>query len=128
MQLRLFVWPRSGLCCEGYASQAELSGRTLRDLEELGPAPVREVRRRTILAVRDTIGTERGYGAASVFVRVAHTLFCWGRDHGWIENVSIERVRALPGGHLPAWTAEEADLAAAHLPPHLARVVILARY
>jgi integrase len=34
----------------------------------------------------------------------------------------------LPGGHLLAWTAEEADHATAELPPELARVVVLARY
>lgn len=100
----------------------------LRDLAGLGGLPVAAVRRRGLLALRDAIATTRGPGAANVAMRVWATLFRWGRDRGWIEHNPADRVRALPGGHLPAWTAAEADHAATALPEHLRRVVLLARY
>lgn len=103
-------------------------GYYLRDLEELADQPVLEVRRRTLLAMRDAIAVERGPGAANVFMRVSATLFGWAREREWIEHSPVERVRALPGGHLAAWTAEEADIAAAGLPEPLARAVVLGRY
>jgi integrase len=40
----------------------------------------------------------------------------------------VTKIRPLPGGHLRAWTIEEAERACAGLPEHLRRVVILARY
>lgn len=100
----------------------------LRDLEELAHVPVAAVRRRTMLAVRDAIAEERGAGAANVFMRVSAALFTWAVDREWIEHSPISRTRQLAGGHLLAWTQDEADLATAKLPAPLARVVILARY
>lgn len=103
-------------------------GYYLRDLEELASAPVAQVRRRDLMTMRDAIAAERGNGAANVFMKTAAVLFGWARDRDWIEHSPVARTKALPGGHLAAWTAAEADAAAAHLPTELARVVILARY
>jgi integrase len=103
-------------------------GYYLRDLDVIGHVPVVAVRRRLVLSLRDTISSERGAGAANVFMRVAATLFRWARDREWIEHSPIDRIRQLPGGHLLAWTAEEADHATATFPAELARVVTLARY
>ena len=100
----------------------------LRDLEPLGAAPVKAVRRRIILLVRDAIATTRGHGAANVFVKIAGSLFTWAVDHDWLETSPVARIRHLPGGHLPAWTVQEADTAIAHLPDPLARAVLMARY
>jgi len=100
----------------------------LRDLNDIGHVPVVDVRRRLVLSLRDAISSERGAGAANVFMRVTATLFRWARDRDWIEHSPIDRIRQLPGGHLLAWTKEEADRAAAELPAELARVVTLARY
>ncbi len=61
-------------------------------------------------------------------MRVTATLFRWARDREWVDSNPADRVRQLPGGHLLAWTAEEADFAVANLPSELAQVVILARY
>lgn len=103
-------------------------GYYLRDLARVGHQPVIAVRRRNILDLRDAIASTRGAGAANVFMRVSATLFRWARDRDWIEHSPIDRIRQLPGGHLLAWTSEEADRAIQELPPELARVVILARY
>lgn len=103
-------------------------GYYLRDLEELADIPVLDIRRRTLLAMRDAIAAERGHGAGNVFMSTAATLFNWARDREWVEHSPAERVRALPGGHLPAWTSAEADKAISELPEAFRRVVILARY
>ena len=103
-------------------------GYYIRDLEELAHMPLIAVRRRTLLAMRDAIAAERGKGAANAFAQTSGTVFAWARDRDWIEHSPLNRVRALPGGHLLAWTAEEADLAAAELPEPLRRVVVLGRY
>lgn len=103
-------------------------GYYLRDLEKLDDQPVGNVLRRTLLNMRDAIASERGNGAANVFIRVSSTIFAWAVDRGWIEHSPISRVRALQGGHLAAWTAAEADLASACLPEYLRRVIVLARY
>jgi integrase len=103
-------------------------GYYLRDLEALAAEPVAGVRRRTLIAMRDAIAAVRGPGAANVFMRTAATLFRWAVDREWIDHSPAERVRQLPGGHLAAWTAQEADIAEAKLPAELARVVLLGRY
>lgn len=103
-------------------------GYYLRELEGLADVPVASVRRRTLLAMRDAISATRGKGAANVFMRVTATLLRWARDRNWIEHSPADRVKQLSGGHLLAWSGEEADHAAKHLLPELARVIVLARY
>ena len=100
----------------------------LRPLFKLGHLSVQSWTRRDILTLRDAIATARGNGAATGFIRAASALFTWAVDREWIEHTPITRIKALPSGHLRAWTREEADTAEAKLPAHLARVVILARY
>jgi integrase len=104
-------------------------GYYLADLiADLADVPVISVRRRTLLSMRDAIASARGNGAANVFMRVTATLFRWARDREWTDRNPADRVRQLPGGHLLAWTEEEADVAVQHLPKELAQAVILARY
>ncbi len=102
----------------------------LRDIEEIGTVAVKDVRRKTLLAMRDAIARHRGPGAANVFIRTATILLGWAREREWIEHSPLQRVKALPGGHLAAWTTAEADaaIASSDLPEPLRRAVILARY
>lgn len=100
----------------------------LRPLFKLGHLPATAWTRREILTLRDAIANSRGNGAATGFIRAASALFTWAVDREWIEHTPVTRIKALPGGHLRAWTLNEAETAAAELPAHLARVVILARY
>jgi integrase len=100
----------------------------LRPLYTLGHLSATAWTRRDILTLRDAIATSRGNGAATGFVRAASALFTWALDREWIEHTPVMRIKSLPGGHLRAWTRVEADTAEAKLPPHLAHVVILARY
>lgn len=100
----------------------------LRPLQTLGHLSVTAWSRRDILTLRDAIATSRGHAAATAFVRTASALFSWAIDREWLEHSPVTRIKALPGGHLRAWTREEAAIAETMLPHHLARVVILARY
>jgi integrase len=100
----------------------------LRPLFALGHLPATAWTRRDILTLRDAIAAARGNGAATGFIRAASALFTWALDREWIEHTPVIRIKALEGGHLRAWTHQEADTAAAELAEHLARVVILARY
>jgi len=52
-----------------------------------------------------------------------------GSNREWeIDANPAARIKQVDGGHLPAWTTEQADIACARLPEPLQRVVILARY
>jgi len=100
----------------------------LRQLMLLGAQPVTEWTRREILTLRDALAGRNGPGAANAFVRTASALFRWAVDREWVEHSPVTRIKALPGGHLTAWTRAEADRAEAELPIHLARVVALGRF
>jgi len=100
----------------------------LRELFRLGHQPATAWARRDILTLRDAIAASRGNGASTGFIRAASALFTWAVDREWIEHSPVIRVKTLEGGHLRAWTREEADTAAGRLPAHLSRAVILARY
>ena len=100
----------------------------LRPLEEVGHLPVRQMKRRELLLIRDAIAKARGNGAGTGFLRAASALFGWAVNHDWIEHTPVHRIKRLPGGHLRAWTRAEADAAVEGLPEHLRRVVLLGRF
>ena len=98
----------------------------LRPWLKVADAAPRDVTRRDILAARDAIAKTRGLGAATAFGRVAGSLFGWALDRGWIDHNPAARLRALPGGSLPAWSEQQIAVALAGLPEDLRRVVVLA--
>lgn len=102
----------------------------LRELSRVDVAHVRvqDVRRKDILTLRDAIAAARGNGAATGFIRAASALFSWAVDREWIDASPVNRIKPIESGHLKAWSRQQADHAVAHLPEHLRRVVILARY
>lgn len=100
----------------------------LRDVEHLADAPLTAVKRHVVLGMRDTVAKLRGPGAATGFMRAASVLFGWAVERGLMEHNPIRGAKALPGGHLPAWTAEQAARAIECLPESYRRVVILALY
>ncbi|WP_424137433.1 tyrosine-type recombinase/integrase [Roseomonas chloroacetimidivorans] len=89
-------------------------------------ALVREVTRRQVLDARDAIAQTRGAGAATAFGRVTAALFAWALDREWIEHSPATKMKALPGGSLPAWTEVQIAHALVSLPEALRRVVVLA--
>src|SRR5208282_6401583 len=88
----------------------------LRPLHALGHLAATAWGRRDILTLRDAIATSRGNGAATGFIRAASALFTWAVDREWIEHSPVTRIKALEGGHLRAWTLQEAEAAEATLP------------
>lgn len=100
----------------------------LKVLEAAPHDPVAGVTRRDVLALRDAIASTRGNGAAQGFVRAASALFSWAVDREWIDATPVVRIKALPKGALPAWTAEQVDVALARLSEPLRRAVLLAAH
>lgn len=100
----------------------------LKYLERVGQVSVADIKRRDLWATADRIVESNGQGAAKGFVRAASALFKWAVRREWIEHSPATGIETPKGGHLPAWTAQEADQAEAGLPEHLRRVVVLARY
>jgi integrase len=100
----------------------------LRNLEEIGQTAVRSIARRDILSIRNAIASARGPGSANAFARAASVLFAWAVDQEWVAFSPVHRVKPLPGGSLPAWTAEQANNALRGLPEHLRRAAVLGLY
>jgi len=110
-------------------SSRAVYGRHLVHIESaLGERPAKSILRRDIIALRDGIASKRGNGSAGNLIAAAGALFFWGLDNGWIDHTPVDRVRRLPGGHLPAWTEAQAELALSGLPEYLRRAVILGLY
>jgi integrase len=100
----------------------------LRPLIGMERVRVKDITRRELIAIRNAIAVERGNGAATGFVRTTSALFGWAIEAGCIDYSPMIKVKRLPGGHLPAWSAAEVELALAALPEHLRRPVVLALY
>lgn len=100
----------------------------LRDLDGIGNAPACNITRRDLLEIRNAIAGTRGHGAANGFIKMCSALFGWGVEQQWFDVSPTHKIKLLQGGHLTAWSTAEADRAMTELPPHLARVVLLARY
>ena len=100
----------------------------MRPLEEIGQVDVKAIGRREIVELRDALAMANGTGAANGFISTASVLFGWAVDQGWIVHSPVHRVKRLPGGHLPAWSSEQADVALSSLPEHMRRIVILGLY
>lgn len=100
----------------------------LKVLEADPTTRVGDITRRDILAVRDAMASTRGNGAATGFIRAASALMTWAVDREWIDTTPVTRIRALPGGSLPAWTAAQLATALAKLAEPLRRAVVLASH
>ncbi len=99
-----------------------------RDLQEIGQTLIRAMGRRDIIAIRNAIANARGNGAANAFIRAASVLFAWAVDHEWIPHSPVNKIKPLPSGSLPAWTADQAEIALSSLPEHLRRAAVLGLY
>lgn len=100
----------------------------LRPWDKVGQIDPKTITRGDVMTMRDAIASKSGNGAANAFVRTTSTLFQWGLDRELVIVNPVQRMKSLPGGHLPAWTPEQADTALSHLPEHMRRVVVLALY
>lgn len=113
----------------GYAEATRRSYSVyLKDIERLQDQPVASITRRSLMDMRDAIAVKRGNGASTGFLRVVSSLFTWAVEREWIAHSPAFRVKFLPGGHLTAWTWQQAEFAMANLPEPYRRLVVLATY
>lgn len=100
----------------------------LKHLETAAHLPAVDIKRRLLLTLRDSIAAGSGPGAATMFVRCCSSLFAWAVDREFLENSPTIGIKSLPGGHLTAWTPDQAVAALAVLPEALRRAMVLAIY
>lgn len=101
----------------------------LQPLNRVGHIKVRQVNRADLLAVRDSIATTRGDGAAHGFVRAVSALMSWALDRTMIDHHPLlHGAKGLERGTLRPWTLLEAETAMRALPEPLRRVVVLATF
>lgn len=98
------------------------------ELERIGNAPIKELRRREILSIRDALARTRGTGAANQFIQSTSAFLSWALNREWVEANTAARIGMLPYTPLPAWTKEMVRDAIRDLPEHLSRVVTLALF
>jgi integrase len=99
-----------------------------RSLKGFLPLPMAGISRQGIVGVRNAIASERGVGAANMFMTTCKAIWSWALEDGHIQYSVLAGVRTLQMGHFPAWTEAEADFAEANFPAPLARAILLARY
>lgn len=100
----------------------------LRRLKPLGAYKATALRRRDIRTIRDGIASTGRPGAANLFVNVVSAMCGWALRADWLESNPALGIPPIPGGHLAAWSQEQADRAISALPEHLRRLVLLALY
>lgn len=89
--------------------------------------PVKQVRRRHLVAIRDLIAKQRGHGAAIGFCRSVSAMFKWAIESDIVETSPAASLRTkLRQGTLPTWTNEQAQRAMRDLPEPYRRAVVLA--
>lgn len=103
-------------------------GGYLKPLVAIGSVRVTDVKRRDIISIHDTMKVEIGNGSANGFLAAAKALFAWGIEKEWLEHPPTLKIKSAPGGHLRAWTRQEADAAERGLSEPLRRLVVLARH
>ncbi len=100
----------------------------LRHLSKIGRYRISDLRRAGVISIRNDIHATGRPGAANGFVDTVRSMFSWAIQNDKTEYNPGKDIKPIPGGHLPAWSQEQADRAIAELPEHLRRVILLALY
>lgn len=82
--------------------------------------------RSELLDLRDGIAQARGPAAANLALRTLSLALSWAVDRGRLPYNPLTKMKTLPGGHLPAWTEDEARIAVAQFVEPARRAVVLA--
>lgn len=97
--------------------------------DALGQIPLREVKRRHLLEIRDQVAENSGDGAATAVARVAGAFFAWAVDREMVEASPATRLSGgLKKGTLATWSEDQYMQALETFPEHLRRVVMLAAH
>lgn len=107
-----------------YLAAIEVPAYLTRQAVDLSPPAFRQLRA-DLLDLRDAIARERGAGAGTVFGNAVASLFAWAVDRGRMAASPLTRLRSLGGGHIPAWTIQDARQAMETWPEPLRRAVVL---
>jgi integrase len=107
-----------------YLAAVEVPAYQARQVVDLPPPTLRQLRA-DLLDLRDAIAADRGPGAGQVFGQAVASLFAWAVDRGRMAMSPLTRVRALAGGHIPAWTEPDAQAAMQRWPEPLRRAVVV---
>ncbi|NKE43422.1 tyrosine-type recombinase/integrase [Roseomonas frigidaquae] len=107
-----------------YLDAVEGAAWQARQVVDLPPDGFRQLRAE-LLDLRDGIARVRGPGAATVFGQAVASLFAWAVDRGKMVASPLTRLRALEGGHIPAWTQADARKAMEKWPEPIRRAVTL---
>lgn len=110
-----------------YLAAVEVPAYHTRQVVDLPPAEFRRLRA-DLLDLRDAIAAERGPGAGTVFGQAVASLFAWAVDRGRLAASPMTRLKALPGGHIPAWTEADARAAMNRWPEAIRRAVVVNFY
>lgn len=126
-------WQRSPEWRALARSTQELYSRAMADLRDGDALPIGNITRKDLIQQRNAIAQnpKRGPGAARSFVIGCAALFKFAKEYG--ETIAIphptERLATgLQVGELAVWSEAEYALAVKHLPEHLRRIVVLARF
>jgi integrase len=122
------AWQRSPEFARVSEGRKRVCAIYLRHIASLGSVKAANLKRRDIRTIRDAIAAEGHPGAANAFVGVVSAMCAWAIKADWIEHNPATGIENIPGGHLPAWSQDQADKAIAELPPHLSRLVLAALY
>lgn len=102
--------------------------RYLRPLGKTVDYPARGLTKKLVTRIRNEIVGGKKPAAANAFVRAVSALYAWGMENDWVDSNPTFRIKPIPGGHFPAWTADVAIRALDELPEHLRRLVLVALY
>ena len=122
------AWQRSPEWARVSETRKRVCTIYLRYLTAAGHYKADSLTRREIRTIRDAIASEGRPGAANGFLNAVHTMFSWAIKAYWVEHNPATGIEPIPGGHLPAWSQDQADKAIAELPAHLSRLVLMALY
>lgn len=95
-----------------------------RQVVDLGPEGFRQLREE-LLDIREGIAKKKGRGAGAVFGNAVASLFAWAIKRGKAMASPLQKMPALEGGHIPAWTEPDAQIAMTTWPEPVRRAVIL---
>lgn len=97
-------------------------------MERLAARPIRDLRRREILSIRDAIAKYRGPGAANGFIITTSSFLAWAHEREWIDANPAFRIARLAMGEWKPWKKEDVAEALSSVSAPLKRVVYLGMF
>ncbi|WP_236622940.1 tyrosine-type recombinase/integrase [Kozakia baliensis] len=100
----------------------------LKDLWPVEPHPIKDLKRRELMMIRDALAKNRGHGTANQFVQVSSAFLNWALSHEWVETNVAFRMGKFKYEPIPAWTKEIVADVLSKVKPYLGRAILLALF